>query len=440
MSETFLRKKESRQNIMGIMGDVIKSCKKYLVAFIVITIMIIVLLYAKNDASALTTMTYTYAISLIIPLIIAFLYVQNIAPFGEDSKTSLVFYGFIGMCVFVGIIYYIYTRLLSSSALILANLIMNFIIVLITVLGIVIFYNVFVNIIKRMENGKYGFIIQFLFYIPCLLNDLIKYLIGEYKITPTVVFYIFIVELILILLYIYVPALMKFMVVSNGSILLNTPTFLDMETLVASSDDIKVAFPNIIPTKSEPGTLMTQSVDVYVPPDFQYLRNYSISAWIFINTQSSSSSAYSKESIIFNYGHTSSSGIVCSKPKLTYSQLDNAYYFYCTDHETNQNDIEQSRYKIDLLTLPNQRWNNFVFNYTENSADLFINGRLERSFSLTSRLPTYTVDDAIVVGEKNGLFGAICNIQFHAKVMAKSDIVNTFNLFKFMNPPISVNI
>ena len=127
---------------------------------------------------------------------------------------------------------------------------------------------------------------------------------------------------------------------------------------------------------------------------------------------------------------------------LTYKQQENAYYVYCTDIKSSeighpQGSTEGGRYKIDLLTLPNQRWNNFVFNYTENSADLFINGHLERSFPLNNRFPTYSADDAISVGEKDGLFGAICNIQFHTSVMTKSDIVSTFNVFRFSNPPVS---
>lgn len=443
MSEVFLKKKipNSPLSIVKMSVDVLKSCKKYLVLFTSIVIMTIVLVYAKHDASALTTSTYTYAISLIIPILFAFLYTQNIAPFGDDPNINMVFYGFFGACAFALGLYYLYTKILSSTALIMVNGIMNIIVICMILLAVVIFYNVFVNAIHRMENGKYGIIFQLLFYIPCLANDFIIYLIGEYKSTPTVVFYLFIIELLLILLYIYAPFLIRKVVSSSaGTILLNAPVFLDSETFIASSDDLKSKIPVSVGITDNP-ELNTKS---YIATEIQYLTNYSISMWVFINPQLSSSAKYSNESVIFKYGHTSSDKNICAKPMLTYSSHDNAYYVYCTDVDSkyfnnSHYNSESGKYKIDLLTLPSQRWNNFVFNYTENSTDLFINGYLERSFPLNDRFPTYTADDMITIGEKDGLFGAICNIQFHTKVMNKSDIIGTFNVFRSLNPPVINN-
>jgi hypothetical protein len=457
MSQPLLKRAvDKSQTIVKLSSDIMQSCQKYIAIFAAIIVITIVLFYAKSDSSAATTMTTTYTIAIIVPLLMTFLYIQNIPPFGGDVKSSIAFYGFMGLVLTSFMIYYFYTKILPASALVLVNGIIYVILFFIIILAMMIFYNVFINSIKRMETGKYGLFIQFIFYIPCFITEVISYLVGEYKSTPTIVFVFFIIEIMLVLLYIYAPYLIRRAASLNGSMILNKPVFLDSETFIVSSDDLKTSTSNTdIPLQSVGSgeNLLSQNTtntsndflsqssasrDVYIAPEFRYLKNYSISMWIFINTQPSSSQAYSKETVIFNYGHKTREGISCSKPKLTYNQIDNAYYVYSTDDDKH-GDYSQNRYKIDILTLPNQRWNNFVFNYTDNSADLFINGRLERSFSLSSRLPTYTVDDTISVGERNGLFGAICNIQFHTKNMKKGEITNNYNVYRLLNPPIEDN-
>ena len=66
----------------------------------------------------------------------------------------------------------------------------------------VFIYTIFFNSLTKME-GMSGFIVNLIFYIPCLLNDLIIYLFNQYKITPNIVFILIIIEIMLILMVIY---------------------------------------------------------------------------------------------------------------------------------------------------------------------------------------------------------------------------------------------
>jgi hypothetical protein len=132
---------------------------------------------------------------------------------------------------------------------------------------------------------------------------------------------------------------------------------------------------------------------------------------------------------LFDYGN--------GKPKITYfndeSKINtkDSYYIYFTD--TSKNEL---KYQI---TLPNQKWNNFVFNYQSNIVDLFINGKLERTFDFSSNdlsPPKYLVTDNITTGSENGVKGAICNIEYFSSPLTKNEIVNNYNVLMWNNPPI----
>jgi hypothetical protein len=161
--------------------------------------------------------------------------------------------------------------------------------------------------------------------------------------------------------------------------------------------------------------------------------NYSISLWLFVNPQSSSSAAYSKDTEIMTYGISS-----FVKPRITYNGTTNLYTFYFMQYPDNTPyNIENPTMRYEL-SLPIQRWNQFVFNYTRGGVDLFINGMLERSFPFSSleMLPTYTIQDKITVGSnQNGLDAAICNMVYHNVPLTKSQIANSYSILRLNNPP-----
>jgi hypothetical protein len=77
-----------------------------------------------------------------------------------------------------------------------------------------------------------------------------------------------------------------------------------------------------------------------------------------------------------------------------------------------------------------------VLNYSSNNLDIFINGELKRSFIITEP-NNYNTSNEIIIGSKNGLDGAICNIAFFDKNLSKFEINNIYKLLMNKNPPVN---
>ena len=93
-------------------------------------------------------------------------------------------------------------------------------------------------------------------------------------------------------------------------------------------------------------------------------------------------------------------------------------------HDTLKNNNEQ------LLTifekeglLKKQKWNNIVINYDLGILDIFVNGKLEGSWNGTLQ---YMADRPIVIGEKYGISGGICNVVYFPSALTKSQIELSF--------------
>jgi hypothetical protein len=88
------------------------------------------------------------------------------------------------------------------------------------------------------------------------------------------------------------------------------------------------------------------------------------------------------------------------------------------------------------LTIPSQKWNHIVFNYYQNTVDLFINGNLERSMNLKNSPIHMLPTDIISIGDVNGINGAICNIVYYTEPLTKTKISHIYNTNFMKNPPI----
>jgi hypothetical protein len=153
--------------------------------------------------------------------------------------------------------------------------------------------------------------------------------------------------------------------------------------------------------------------------------------WVYTNPQPATNVAYAEETPIFDYS---------GKPTLVYcnqcadeANPDNVfrdtYIVYFTNNDTT------AQYKI---TVPNQKWNNFVFNYNNNIVDVFVNGVLERSYEFAGgQLPIHSTLDQITLGANNGLSGAICNVTYSPVPFTNSQIANTYNILMYKNPPVN---
>lgn len=377
--------------ITDTMASILGNCKKYLILGLTIIFIAVMLFVVIDNDTALNSNTFTYALTIIIPLIIACGFLMNMGTSESGKSNSIMFVGIIGLISSIFIAFYFYSKM-DSSYYPIINYILNILLFLGIIIALAIIYRIFANNLNKMD-GISGFILNLIFFIPCAITDSISYLLQQYKLTPNVVLVLFVIEILIIIIYNYLPQLFKKLVVTNSTVLLNKPVFLDAGKITLTSGD------------------QLNSVNKYA--------NYSISMWIFINPQATQNTTAE----IFNYSN---------HPRITYSQgalvdgnpVQSQYNIYVT------NDASMN------ITVTAQKWNQFVFNYNNNIVDIFVNGNLERSFKL-STLPTYSIVDTITVGQPNGIDGAICNVTYSSIPFTKYQIANTYNMDMYKTPPIN---
>jgi len=292
---------------------------------------------------------------------------------------------------------------------------MNILLLMIVVVGLGVVFKMFSGQFKKL-SGWPGFYANLFFFIPCLVSDALQYLFNQFKITPNVVVLLLFIEIALILLYAYMPVIVDKIMQKDTSLILNHPVFIDKEIPIGNSSMFLL---NPIDDNS-----------VYKQPN-PYRTNYTFSMWIYLNPQSNENSAYINGAKIFDFGN--------GKPSISYkNQSDNTRLANKDVYLVSFTNKGVARDAIYEISLPNQKWNNFVFNYFDSKVDLYINGSLERTFEFSNNMPEYLPTDVITVGSNNGLLGAICNVNYYKTPMSSEKIATLYNLLSMKNPPLTM--
>lgn len=385
-----------------------------LFAISLVTIAVVLLFgLASNDSTSFMKNTYLYMLPILLAISVIFVYFIN----SFDSKTKAYVYSFIifaiaiiiAITVSVAVIYHtgIYGFIANSYV---SNALLLFIILV----GLAIFYYVFLEKYAT-RPGWIPFMIKFIFYIPCILNDGIQYLIKDFYGTENYILNLIFIEVLLLAGYFYLYPRLQYSVYDNGVVLLKTPVLLNDQIRIENElyKSLAANMPNPVSNK--------------VTKDSPIRETFSLSMWVYLNIQPFTQLSYLNESTIFGYVQPNGNG----HPKITYrnnSQGVDEYVFYLSPSTKH------------VLSLPHQKWNNIVFNYRDGYVDLFINGNLETTVKLEDR-PSFSKKDIIYVGEKNiersGLYGSICNIVYYKNMLTKGEIIGNYNLLSIQNPPIS---
>jgi hypothetical protein len=384
--------------------------------FVVIIYTLVILFTAKKDSSLDTLQTeYTYIGLIVIPIIFIFFVLLQVFTNNQIAYNTIIILAIIGISATI-------TVLLTYVSVGYINFfkgILYVLLILILFLFLSIYAAVFINDMRR-QNNWFGFFINFIFYLPCLFVGFINKTMIGLKLTPRPVLVLLFFEIMVILAYFLLPYMFNQYVNSNGVTILDDAVKLNNETMVMSGYDLfnTVFSKEILDYESGKQTQIKFS-------NSQPLMNYSISMWVFVNPQNESfSEAYTKnrETPIFRYGNGNN-----MKPMISYynnsDNNKNTYRFYFSKIGGDP-DYE--------LTLPVQRWINFVVTYNNSIVDLFVDGELTRTFSFTDAhpVPVYnTFMDDINVGQKNGLHGAIANIVLYKIPLTKSQIAANYNLY-----------
>lgn len=398
--------------------DHIADIKKYIMAFAGVAFSAAVIYVAATDPDANTDNFYLYSVFGILPVIIGIMIISPLFNGPMDMRKMMLF----GSIFFTFLIaMYFFYRIMNPTSVGLVTNLLTLVAFLGLIIGLAIVYRIFVRSIVN-SRGLFGFILKMLFLIPCLLMDALESIFTELKSAPRMVFVLFVLEILIVLAYIYLPRIFK-VNQSNSVVLLNKPAFTSKKTVIGKSSQFAMDVNDINNPSKDPDAIRS---------------HYSISMWMFINQHPTSSAAYSKETNIFRYGmiHAES-----GNPRISYfndtssSDSSDKYLLYPTSQD----------YTIVVpFDIPAQSWNHLVISYTELGVDLFVNGNLVKSIPLaTDKLPKYNITDVVEIGDgdntvtRGGLHGAICNVVYYKRPLTAFEIAADYNLNRYKNPPVN---
>lgn len=391
---------------------------KYVYIYLCCIFLVVVIYIAYTDKNAATKNYYYYMAFIIIPLLAAFYIISPLFTQQVSTEQSVII-GTWGLAILIASFVFFKNR--SPSNVSLANQSIKIVLVIGLIIGLSIIYKLFARSVNNMK-GWVGFFLQFIFFIPCMFLYFIEYLMGDLVSTPRVVLVLFIIEILIMLAYYYVPPFFKKIGGLDDSYrVLVEPIFINKETVIGENDRLVIR-----PTRND----IPKTGDPYMKI---YSMNYTLIAWINITPHSSNNLAYSKETNILKYGrHNQKYG----KPGIVYngSNKENNLSIYLTD-----NSIE-NRGKIDLQ-IKGQIWNQIAIVYDNNEVSVYLNGELEKKKALESNeIPIYSETDLLIAGsgtERNptGLHGAICNVSYYDTPLSKEKIAIMYNLYALKNPP-----
>jgi len=422
---------------------------QYIVACVTVVYLFFLFYVISNDKDALDENYLTYMFATIVPLVFMFLVVMSNA---KSSNVTVMG----ASCAVILILFFVFTYFpnvsnvakgfyyswfdfeklpgYSDETSFIASLLLKVLLITIVVVGLSLFYNLFLNQSYRQE-GLLGFVIYFVFFIPCLLTDLIKYIASELKTTPNIVFVLFILEIIFLLLYFYLPANILKNSLKNGKSLIEQPVFLGTERILGGSELLKKE-------DAEMEDLLNMHVVTSIENSnkVMYNRNYAISLWLSYNPITMHKDN-AKRISVFKYGVTNEDETIDATelrgaPMMAYMHNDE-FEFVFTNNLPTADDPSTKTFK-ETIHIPPQKWNNIVFNYHNSRVDLFINGHLERTIELSGGFPTYEASMSFIAGSPNNtLHGALCNTRIFSEPLTQSQITQAYNLLKLQNPPVN---
>ena len=332
---------------------------------------------------------------------------------------------------------------------------------------------------------------NFVFFIPCLLVILTDEINNDIRLTPSSVYILFFILLLLITLIFLLPLLFKFIRTFNKSDILQGegPFYLNQERSLGKYQNLNthlskaITVPNIIqqenskPSEEKLDKIMT-AFNINKDEYKEQLNKVNNSIGI-IDSKSSNSRAIKDASsstikpytfTLFNDINsafnikTEFSNSVISKEKFPYNYTYSvSFYIYLNPQPENtslaytkdsvlfnygfkpviyyngksQKIIVKSRTisnrgdQLDTIyEMANpkfQKWLFFVINYTNNIIDVFIDGKLVGS---KENVSPYFKGDDITIGEKDGIHGSIKQIYYYDKITTPSTIELLYNLSK----------
>uniref|UniRef100_A0A6C0DQK5 Uncharacterized protein n=1 Tax=viral metagenome TaxID=1070528 RepID=A0A6C0DQK5_9ZZZZ len=405
------------RNIIGLKNSFFSDSEfrtnyiQIFLSFLILFLSIFIFFYYSDNKTLSSKQSYFAIFGIVAIFIYLFVNEHVLKYIFVEHKWAVLVLGILGVLCYAGYNYF------SKGTLQTIEYISIIVGCLIGIIALAILFIVFRKMLSE-TTGLLGLIINILFYIPCLVIDFINYIKNEIKMTSNITFVLFIIEIVLILMYVYIPIFKSQYENNSATKLLPGSIFLNQSQEFGNNDMYKL--------------LKYGNTDtIYNSENSVYRTNYAFSFWVYINPQQKQPDtlANSSETPIFDFGQ---------KPSFSYiNNTENA-----VDSKGNPvNDKFVIHYtntgaEPAYISLGKQQWHYIVFNYFNDKVDLYLDGNLERTYVFGSHLPRYSPHDLVTLGYDNGLYGAISNVKYFSINLTPENISRFYNLLMFSNPPI----
>ena len=379
---------------------------KQILLVLTIIVVSVTLHYCSNDYTALTTTTYLYLFTAVVPVLIIFLFAFKKGGIFSNTFNIYLIPALLFFAIVYSIMMYIYSSL-DDNTLFLLGYVSNILSFCILIFGLAIFHKVFVNNIMRV-GGTPKFLLSLLFFIPCLLNDFILSIKQDFVTAPSLAYFLILVEFILLILYFAIKWILNTKMINNEVIIHNGKFFLD------TKKEFNLA--NIVELR---GQTERSTNDLLDSISKTKPLSYALSLWIQINQPEMSNVEFP----ILLYGDNNN-----PKPKITYKSGNNVLNVVVSGFKNKRTNMN--------IPIEHQKWNHIVFNYNGTIVDVFLNGLLYKTINLINDIPIHYLSDTIIIGSNDvTMSGALANITYHVEplsayqILAKYRIgINTINL------------
>lgn len=323
----------------------------------------------------------------------------------EVSTTYMIMLALIASMFIGGFVYMIERGSITTNPLF-------YIVVLFT---LAVIYKVMVSYGISTDNALIQLLIDIVFYIPCILVDIIdlitKSVLQTYYTTTKSMLVVLGIEIMLLIAYFLYPYLKSkwyhFLFVggeTNAKLLVNSPLTTSNENVIASFADLNINDPSEV-----------------LLPEFDY--NYGLSMWFNMSAlPPNTKKAYKQDTTIFRYGEKLQVKYNPSENKLTIVVANVISPGVSTKYET--------VYTNTNVML--QKWNHLVINYTGGLMDVFLNGVL---VATAVQVLPFMRNDTLIVGAEDGLVGQISGLMYYQEPMNIVEIQQMYNEFKDKSPP-----
>jgi len=375
----------------------IETCIKSNAIFISVAIYLLIILYFMGkDPDKLFESRYLYSIIVALPVLIAVVYSLKQSSFANIQNDDYLKYAV--FCLIVLIIIYIYNNVsIPSSVVSLITGSFAIITFLIIIVALAIIYKMFFNELYKIQ-GWNGFVINMIFYIPCMFLNALEYLSKDFKQAPFTVYVLLMIEVVLLLSYVYLPKLVTSVttsiVVKDGKTVVSEPMLIRHKENLTSY---------LVLNDAKTGEIVNNK--------------FAISMWVYVVPVPPTTYPYNSDATIFEFGNY--------HPRLVFNGSTNKFKSFVSASNSYE------------FSMPLQAWNHVVYNYTKSTIDLFINGQLVSTVNKRNKQEEgLNIDDIICIGQEDGLSGGICNIVYYKTPLFQYEIQNIYNLNKNKDPPL----